>query len=745
MQHHPSPFDPIPELYSMPEHASRRLSRPMARSSTAPNLASPAYPMYPGLQTPGMNRYRTRDSVPIVLNRPRRLSGHPSSNPNANPNTNANLMSAARPDESFDPRARVPSSGLVTSRRSVEQSSWRPTYPQPPRPAGMQGHGAGTLPADVFATLPGEVLEVILQMLKELHLDADAASCATCWMRDLCSLSLCSRKWYGTTRRALYADILIVGQDSPAHKKRFKQSQGSRIMLLRSTLRANRGLASLVRSLKVPIPVSDLVGNPVGAKGATASGSQLEEYEDNVAALVMACPKLERLSGPIFTYGHSFKKIFHALSTRTNLRDMNWLIEPSASSAASPVSQSAERSSPCAAPAEAAKLQPAQEVAFLEQHRNWKRLTTLSIHCLPEATIGQATLLSRTLTVLPCLQNLHLSNLSPDAFNNKNLLSLPALHSLTLSNIPGISSQGLSQFATRANSRSLQSLTLRHTPLTSLPALARILSNLISLTSFALVQSFPPLMPESDSFVLWMMPYLASTTVTKLHWDITSHTQTADLSSDILARSIQAGGFPRLRTLRAPNDPEGSFQSLCRPVERIDLPADRLRSTSSSSWSLDALNTSSSPPAQLVRSPTTVSLPGAAFHAPPSPCTNLVAARLAAQARIESARDGDGFRFHVYVEDEDGSLVNTFGLGRYMGAVGSEIEYHLLPDEGSSDERGGLVDVTDLAGDAGESLTSGREGCDGSWNRREGVFADRREREKWWHAERGRWNKPRLN
>lgn len=117
--------------------------------------------------------------------------------------------------------------------------------------------------------------------------------------------------------------------------------------------------------------------------------------------------------------------------------------------------------------------------------------------------------------------------------------------------------------------------------------------------------------------------------------------------------------------------------------------------------------------------------------------------RLAAQARLDHSRDSHVFQ--VNVTDEEGDLVETFGLAGYIGTVGSEIDYHLLPDEDSTDEKGGLVDVPDLQADSGESLATGREGCTGSWNWREGVVADKREKEKWWHTERGRWKKIELH
>jgi hypothetical protein len=237
-------------------------------------------------------------------------------------------------------------------------------------------------------------------------------------------------------------------------------------------------------------------------------------------------------------------------------------------------------------------------------------------------------------------------------------------------------------------------------------------------------------MPESDSFVLWMMPYLASKSVRKLHWDITSHPDSMSATDGILARSIEAGGFPSLKTLRTPNDADGVFQRLCRPVERIDLPSDRLRSTSVSEFG----SVPSSPTKFLAKSPTTSSLPSIA---PASPHTNLAVARLAAQARLDRSRDTH--LFQVKVTDEEGGLVETFGLAGYIGTVGSEIEYCLQPDQGSTDEKGGLVDVPDLRADSCEFLNTETEGCNGSWNWREGVVADKREKESWWHTERPRW------
>ncbi|KAI5466347.1 hypothetical protein BGZ63DRAFT_376011 [Mariannaea sp. PMI_226] len=593
---------------------------------------------------------------------------------------------------------------------------------------------------ELFSLLPSEVLSLILSYLRQFHLDPDSPSCATCWMRDMYNLLMASRKWYKTARIALYEDIQLVGADSIIHKKKYnKLNQGARIMMLRRSLRANPYLASLVRNLKVPAP-------DLGAKV-----NSIAEYDDTIASLVMACPNLETLSGPTTTYDHSFKKLFHALSTRPKLKQMNWVIQASPQQKHQRI-QSSTQQLGLVVPGE---LKRFQEIAFLNSHDNWKSLETLTINCYMGATLTPENLLMTTLQLLPSLKHLHLCNIPRNGFNDNNLLSLPALESLTLSDIFGITDTGLSAFATRANSASLRTLQLRHTPLTSLAALARILSNLNSLTTFSLIQTSSPVMPEENSFTLWMMPYLASRSLKKLHWDITAHSMSLNNSADdILARSIAAGGFPELRTLRVPNDPDGIFQDLCYPVERIDLLNDRFRppETSLDFANLSPISNTSSPMSAsrytLFKSSSTTSL-----NSLPTPrtstssrghvaFTNLHAARLAAQARLEAARSRP--RFIVNVIDEDGTMVDTFPMAGFIGTAGSLIKYHLLPDEGSCDEKGGLVDVVDLQNDGGESLAGGREGCCGRWNVRAGVVADRKEKESWWHTERGRWTKVAL-
>lgn len=730
---HPTMFGSPKDLSTAQETAisaflANTVESPKTNQDPYSNSAFPR-PTYAVLETPLADPKKSRDAV----SKPKPRINHPRQLSNVSVSTASSLQSR----ETMNSAQRPSSWGSRTSMETNDSSSkWRPDYMyQRPMPIKQQSASSTKTPMkpnELFAKLPTRVLSCIMEQLRGLHLRENSGSCATCWMRDATNVAVSCRKWYMPAQTALYQNIQLVGSDSAVHKKKFKMSQGVRVIMLRRILRSNHRLASLVRTLKVPAPET------------VPKGSSVAEYEDLIATLVMACPNLESLSGLSPIYDHSFSKVFHALSTRSNLREMNWLIQTSPHQRQQRI-QSNTQQLGLVMPGE---LKPFQEATFLSFNDNWSRLQSLTVHCLPGATLTPETLLTRTLERMPNIKHLHLCNLPPNSFDDCTLLTLPPLETLTLSHISGITTAGLSAFATQSNSSPLRKLTLRHTPMNSLAALARILSNLRNLVNFSFIQAFPPTMPENDSFSLWLMPYLTNNTIRKLHWDITSHTSCANAADDILARSIGAGGFPALRILRTPNDPDGIFQELCYPVDRIDLPSDRYRPTeqpeSSSPMSFSV--TSPMSPTRLFRSSN--SFPIASPRESVSPVnetrrvTNLHTSRLAAQARLEAARSRP--KFTVNVIDEDGTFNNTFTMAGFMGTAGSPIKYHLHPDRGTTDDKGGLIDVRDLESDAGESLTGGKDGCTGRWNARAGVVADKREKEKWWHTERGRWQKVML-
>ena len=613
------------------------------------------------------------------------------------------------------------------------------------RPHAIKQYRRKAKPGELFAALPGEVLELILEHLKALHLAPGSTSCATCWMRDCCSVALSARKWLKYARVALYEDIQLNGQESLLMKKRMKGVPSGRLLLLRRTLRSDQQIAVIVHSLKVPT--------------MAPAGSGVEEYYNMVASVIMACPNFERLVGLSPEYDHAFSRLFHALSTRRKLKQMDWVVEPS------PFQRQHRIHATGSNLLTPGDLQPFQSASFLDLHHNWQHLTHLVLHCLPGATLTPDTMLATALKGLVSLKNLHVSHLPQTSFNDRSLMALPALRSLTLSHLPGISTAGLSSFATAPAGASIQSLSLIHLEVNSLPALARTFSNLTALQSFTLVQSYPPVMPSDE--MIWLFPYLASASLTKLHWDIPYLPTRASAGDVILAKSILANGFPALHSLRAPNDPEGVFQSICRPREKADHASDRYRGATR----FDHGRSSNGLPPGHSHSGSVASTGTAAGKSPTSPGfapdslmmprehSDLRQSRLAAQARIENARRFP--RFFVDVTDEGGTLVEKFGIGAFIGTVESKINYLLTPDPGATDEGGGLVSMAELLGDCGEDLVlrpkevkqkdskreskkdrevpeQTREGCTGRWNMTH-TSPDKKDRDKWTHVERGRW------
>lgn len=500
-------------------------------------------------------------------------------------------------------------------------------------------------------------------------------------------------------------------------KKRYKINHGSRMVLLRRTLRSKPQIGAIVRTLKAP---------------AQPQGMAIDQYLNLLASVIMACPNLERLVGPHQSYDHNFSRLFHALSTREKLKEMTWVVEPSSS-------QLQHRRPMTDTDPE--DLFPQQSTAFLELNMHWSHLQTLTIHGLPGAALTPISLVATAISTMPSLQNLHLSHLSQTSFDDTDLLSLPKLESLSLSNMPGITSSGLSTYSTREASQSLRSLSLQHMAIDSLPALARLFIGLISLEAFTFVQCDTPILPEGE--LIWLYPYFASKSLRNLHWDITGLETCANLADSILAKSITAQGFPGLRVLRPPNDSEGIFQNLCKPLEKIEKASDKYRGRGLVA-TIDARPSTPKTPTTPGKSP------GKSPFAPPyfpffevKKSTDLHPARLAAQKRLEEARKTP--RFTVNVIDEDGTVLENWGMAGFMGDLGSKIQYHLHPDTGATDDHGGLVLLADILEDNREDLRD-REGCTGRWNNYGYISYDNnKNKEKWWHTERARWTELRLS
>ncbi|KAJ3566953.1 hypothetical protein NPX13_g6947 [Xylaria arbuscula] len=228
------------------------------------------------------------------------------------PSSSSMASSVGSNNSTFDAILASPASSR-TSFDSWQSMSRRPENGWQ-RPSPIKQYRRRKAEGELFAALPDEVLSLILQRLKESHLKPSSSSCATCMMRDLCSVAVSAKRLLKVARLALYEDIQIVGADSQTQKKRLKMNFGSRLTLLRRTLRANPGVAVLVRTLKAP---------------AVPQGISVELYQNLIASVVMACPNFEKLVGPHQNYDFTFGRLFHALSTREQLTDIHWTLEAS--------------------------------------------------------------------------------------------------------------------------------------------------------------------------------------------------------------------------------------------------------------------------------------------------------------------------------------------------------------------------------------------------------------------------------
>ncbi|KAB8291357.1 hypothetical protein EYC80_010038 [Monilinia laxa] len=635
------------------------------------------------------------------------------------------------PRYSFEPRPLVQMQTALLENTSLGQdpTSWTKILSRP-----SEGEG--------FLKLPEEILLVILRELKKSHLKVGSLSCATCWMRDLHSLGLSNKKWWSAARVILYEDIQLVGSDSILHtKKKYKSKYGSRLKFLRRTLRGQPELAKYVKSLKVP-------SIPESAK----TKPEQEEYLDLVASVIMACPNLERLPGIYQPYDHEFTRFFHALGTRSKLVEKVWIIEPSPIRRLYNASEKAEN--PVIVPG---ALRPEQYMDFLGLHSNWPHLQTLVLHCTPGGMIDSS-LFTEIFQLLPSLQDLYISNFPRTSFNDENLVSLPALKNLRLDSLPGITSNGLSAYASLPSSANLTSLSLISLPLRSFAILARIFARLKSLKSFSLSQSCSPILNDQND--IFLHPYLASPTLEHLHWEITNPDD--NKASEILAKSISFSGFPSLRSIRAPTDFDGLLQKLCKPMLKVELPGDKYRNMgpnntpsrastlpaavpvmppsnrqsifSRQSERCDSVMTGTYSNSSSVSLPYEPTIDGSSGHE----MMSLLSARQAAQLRIDNAAIP---QFDIIIWDDEGQFVERFKLGTFIGKVESKVEYNLKPDIEGSDES--IMSIGTLL-EKGVELRS-NDGCTGSWNIDiDSRSKDRKKRDWWWHTERERWREIKL-
>ncbi|KAI9821370.1 MAG: hypothetical protein M1832_003376 [Thelocarpon impressellum] len=490
-------------------------------------------------------------------------------------------------------------------------------------------------------------------------------------------MCMTSKTWRRAARPKMYGTIWLVGDDSILHvKKKFKMKWGSRLKLLRRTLRENRILAECVRELKVP----DVLGH------IAPKGSDRERYVDVVASVVMACPNLERLTGFYNKYDHNFDRLSYALSTRTRLKEHVWVIAGDNSKR--------EASSSYLSPG---LLQPEQADTFLHLHDVWRRLETLFVHSQSAGVLDHELFIGAFMR-LPSLKHLSISNFDAMDFDDTTLGALPPLESLRLQNLHGITDRGMLHYASSTAAQPLRHLSLINLEIMGLAVISKLFASLHDLRRFTFVQESSP---ESPIGGIVFQPIVASASLAFLHWDVL----VPGSANDNLAASIEAGGFPKLRTLRAPSDHHGALQAVCRPLESVTISSDK--------YSFAARR-------------------AVAAGNETRYLRTLFAARQAAQARIERARTQA--RFKIVIE-EAGVVKQVLKIPGFVGAIGSNVSYSLTPDVHGSDSA--VIDVPDLL-DGGKE-TDARDGCTGVWN------SEHPGGKKWWsHKERFRYRRVEL-
>ena len=155
-------------------------------SATTPTDCMTRLPKVKQIWDPTAGCYRDQ-KLPLALSKtslsPVSPDGRPTT-PQSPPSSVSSHTSASFSLRSYSSTATSLSiKGAPAWRSSHSLSRARPFQPPP------------GLPARIFQILPLSIYENIIQQLKLIHERSSLQSCQTCYMRDLCTLSLTSRTW----------------------------------------------------------------------------------------------------------------------------------------------------------------------------------------------------------------------------------------------------------------------------------------------------------------------------------------------------------------------------------------------------------------------------------------------------------------------------------------------------------------------------------------------------------------------
>lgn len=333
---------------------------------------------------------------------------------------------------------------------------------------------------------------------------------------------------------------------------------------------------------------------------------------DTLQELVRHCQNLEQICGYVPPATLTTRVLFNALASRTKLRTQAWQLD----------------STRAALPSLA---------EFIHFHDDWLGLETLILAGDPGVDLGIGSV-SAILERLPSLKHLMLSGLHHSDFNNGTILALPALKSLRLDALAGVTDEGIGRLASSRLMSTLERLTLVNLELLSLRTIEALLTDLPSLTTFALIQDTSP---EPQAGVSFSMPLLlASQSLTRLHWDCLMPGTALSWFAD----AIEGNRLPGLKSIKIPCDYDGILQGLCRPIPRQKLTSQDLQ-----------------------------------YHDTHTEYTyerDLRVAQIQAQLRVRESRRKPSFT--IQVEDES-EVQHTHLIGSYLGNMGSRIEYDLTP------------------------------------------------------------------
>ena len=468
----------------------------------------------------------------------------------------------------------------------------------------------------MFEQIPREILYCILDQLRGVHTTGSTLR-IRCLQDDLRALCLSHKRWHRVAREHLYREIWAPPNEDTRQKTALPiRRPMTRLQLLLRTFQDSPALADMTRHLRI---TADLASQLESEIKSDRHGHHKSTTVNLLSEIVTKCQNLEQFSGFAPAALEPAAELLAALSGCPRLKSHVWRL-----------------------PSEETDQQFGLKAAdFLSCYTKWPRLQTLVLWQSPNGCSIPPGTVSAVVQRLPSLRHLFVRGLHPVDFHNGTLLMLPALKSLRLEEVHGITDQGLEQLTHSRLAFSLERLTLSGLELTSLRTIQTLFANLSRLRRFTLLQDTSPAL-QQWSAVASSNFSLQSTSLAYIHWDVIAQGH----ATAILANSIAAGKFPRMQKVKVPCDYDGAVQNLCRPIPYRSLADTDIRI-------LVEWDTRSH------------------YH------RSLQVSQIQAQLRVHESRKQPAF--NVVVQDEDANIQHTHAIGAYLGNIASEIEYSLDP------------------------------------------------------------------